>query len=1155
MRRRGLLWSGTTADMVHVLVMLVSGLLAWFLAPLTAHPVFLPPPANMARGVTVAVVLLLVAGGLMARHMFSLWHQRRLRHGMTGTANAELSDDETVRLETASHRRKLKEALEVVNQPEDGEETGWFRRGKVYRNPWYLMIGVSASGKSTVLENAGPMKFATADGVAGTVDCRWLLNKHAVLLDTAGRYSGSGERADKDHRAWLGFLDLLVATRPMQPVNGIIVAIAIDDLVGDKADDALRSARADAIRARLIELYQHFSCRLPVYVMFTKIDLLRGFQDYFNDFDRDARLQVWGVTLPLPAEPYGPDLSRLAGEYDLLVDRLHQRMVTLPGTGRSADPARIMDFAAHFASLRGVCTAFLEDLFDPAKSDRPLLLRGFYFSSGIQDDCQIDLMTDSAAAIHYQAGLSSAFPGQALRQGLTRILELQPAVKRKGSRGLSYFIVDLLRNVLIREAGLVGTSTRASRRHRWRMRLALLLAALILLGGLAGLGVSFRQNQAMLAEHAARIDHFEKSLDELLREKPEPRVADLLPILDEMRDRAEAAGGPVPVWQRFGLSRHQDVATAARNMYERTLQLHLLPALLRTLEDQLRRDLSPALRFEGLAAYMMLATPEQRDPPRLLAALPAILPPLAPNGEAAGLQHLESLLTASPTGARAAPWVDGNLVRMMQDLLSDLSLPAIGYQRLEWMLTAKRLPPSTLSSMAGPNAAIFARRSGRTGPGDGVPGHFTPEALRDHVLPGIRTVAKQLARQGWILDRAGAPAGPVSEEILIQRILGEYESRYRAEWDGLLNDIRLAPMEDQARVSQVLGHLTAGDAGSPLQALMDAIMFRTRPAAYLEQHGAGDATAGRAIDQHFRPLHAFVAGTGGGRSLAQLLEAMREAKSQLVHHDAGAPMDPAVIRRLNNAVDDRLPLIRAVADDIGRVASSAVVSARRDALVQAWAQVRDRCRAVDGRYPFRRDAAAEISGTDFDALFAPGGLIPDFFDRHLRSHVDMGPANWAWRPVNGVDLGLSPDVLHQFKRADAISRAWFQGGGSRRNISFNLRLAGISGGIQSTRLQVGAVVHEFGPASSDNERVTWPADGGLRTELTTVPHGRLPVPSGDWALFRLLDQAAWSAGGNGTYLLDFALGGGVVRYQLDPLHRAHPFDRREVEGFSCPVIQ
>ena len=38
---------------------------------------------------------------------------------------------------------------------------------------------------------------------------------------------------------------------------------------------------------------------MPVYVLFTKADLLAGFTEFFDDLDRDERAQVWGMTFPL----------------------------------------------------------------------------------------------------------------------------------------------------------------------------------------------------------------------------------------------------------------------------------------------------------------------------------------------------------------------------------------------------------------------------------------------------------------------------------------------------------------------------------------------------------------------------------------------------------------------------------------------------------------------------------------------------------------------------------------------------------------------------------------------------------------------------------------------------------------------------------------
>ena len=39
--------------------------------------------------------------------------------------------------------------------------------------------------------------------------------------------------------------------------------------------------------------------RIPVYVLFTKADLIAGFVEFFDDFGREEREQVWGMTFPL----------------------------------------------------------------------------------------------------------------------------------------------------------------------------------------------------------------------------------------------------------------------------------------------------------------------------------------------------------------------------------------------------------------------------------------------------------------------------------------------------------------------------------------------------------------------------------------------------------------------------------------------------------------------------------------------------------------------------------------------------------------------------------------------------------------------------------------------------------------------------------------
>ena len=134
-------------------------------------------------------------------------------------------------------------------------------------------------------------------GVGGTRLCDWWFTEDAVLIDTAGRYTTQDSNAAVDRAGWDAFLDLLKQTRPRQPLNGLLVAFPLSDLA--QAPAAERKAHAAAIRARIDELQTRFGVRMPVYVLFTKADLIAGFTEFFDDLDREKRAQVWGTTFEL----------------------------------------------------------------------------------------------------------------------------------------------------------------------------------------------------------------------------------------------------------------------------------------------------------------------------------------------------------------------------------------------------------------------------------------------------------------------------------------------------------------------------------------------------------------------------------------------------------------------------------------------------------------------------------------------------------------------------------------------------------------------------------------------------------------------------------------------------------------------------------------
>jgi type VI secretion system protein ImpL len=190
-------------------------------------------------------------------------------------------------------RSAMLEAVGTIRNSRLGRASG---ARALYELPWYMVIGNPAAGKSSAITQSG-LQFPFADpkaipGVGGTRQCDWFFTAEGILLDTAGRYAV--QAADREE--WHGFLGLLKKHRPRAPVNGIVIAVSIAELRGDDTESVLQLARS--LRQRVQDLIERLAVFAPVYVMFTKADLVAGFADFFADAEAAERERPWGATMP-----------------------------------------------------------------------------------------------------------------------------------------------------------------------------------------------------------------------------------------------------------------------------------------------------------------------------------------------------------------------------------------------------------------------------------------------------------------------------------------------------------------------------------------------------------------------------------------------------------------------------------------------------------------------------------------------------------------------------------------------------------------------------------------------------------------------------------------------------------------------------------------
>ncbi|MGR5475506.1 type VI secretion protein IcmF/TssM N-terminal domain-containing protein, partial [Vibrio astriarenae] len=80
------------------------------------------------------------------------------------------------------------------------------------------------------------------------------------------------------------------------PINGIVVTVSVSELTQNRPEFAINLAKN--LRQRVQELTERLEVFAPVYVMFTKADLITGFTEFFGDSEKQERDRVWGSSLP-----------------------------------------------------------------------------------------------------------------------------------------------------------------------------------------------------------------------------------------------------------------------------------------------------------------------------------------------------------------------------------------------------------------------------------------------------------------------------------------------------------------------------------------------------------------------------------------------------------------------------------------------------------------------------------------------------------------------------------------------------------------------------------------------------------------------------------------------------------------------------------------
>lgn len=1100
---------------------------------------FVVPVGTLAKVLLIALVPVVWVSWVLLRR----WRRRR-------AAAAQPDGAKKGRLPApVGTYEELTRGTEAVMQWLRGSKLGGAGgAGAAYALPWYVVAGPRGSGKTSLLLSSG-LDFHVLPGqraseqqlVRPTQFCDWRVADSAVWLDTSGRYVAEGPDSDE----WAALFETIKRHRRARPVDGFLLTVNAAEVMASSEHEVERQAKV--LRARLDEAMARAGHRFPVYLVFTHMDALEGFGEFFSPFVGGEREQVWGFTFPL-AQTDAP--AHFDDEFNHLYGRLVRRRTVQLGAAAGPDrQLRVFKLPGRFRRARARLGAFAASLFRPNPFNENPLLRGVYFTSSRGD-----------GASHVS----------------------QP-----------FFTRDFFSEVVLPDRNVVAAEQAKRRNPNLRRNLLLGAAGALVLLFVAGVVVSFINNRAYVAEANARG----RRLTEVrsvttkgsgLRVNEElGAVEDVRAVLAELDEYERTSP---PLFMRFGLyaggrlnyaSADPNRGSILRHIYFEAIEDLFLKRAVASIEDDLRKfgaapaqaAVAPATgadeedylgrHYDLLKVYLMLSKPDKVEPTFLAHVLRDYwVRASLVGGDDAALRQLEYFATQAGAEDAPHPEVDEALVERARERL--LAYPVVNrvYKRITSDVSASVNKPVKLMTITGAREGNLIQNTYT------VPGAYTLEGYREMTERLKSSVAEEFRKDDWVM-RADA-AAVENIDLKKDELVNLYYRDYKGHWQRFLQETKL--QEFKSKEEAVKGLRLLSGSTSPLEALLREAARQTNLSAgdggwwswfsglFKSKSSTGPTTE---VEKEFRPLINFFGGKAEASPAAEYRTQLKKVAEKLsldgkslaeLSNEMKGGADPILLTVARKTIEGSLDAkgfdsASPAADAAGRVLklpldslNALLVGADFEQIEKTWQGIQKKAVVFEQGFPFADGPDVSLPALA-QFLNPQDGELTKFVRGPLKPYFEE---DWTVRK-EAADK-FAPDFVAYVAAARRLQDALFPEKGKVPNVQYELTVAPVAGGSARVEIDGGMPLSTVDKTTAN---LAWPGDkSGVRVTFAPDAGEEVVAQSlGEWGLVKFFRA---SGGGEGrTPPFTLTPSGTPLRLTLQP-KSGDPFRRELFTALRAP---
>lgn len=839
----------------------------------------------------------------------------------------------------------------------------------------------------------------------------------------------------------------------------------------------------------------------------------------------------------------------------------------------SEDRNAVYSFSRQLAGLQDTIYRLLEETLGSDQFSTSALVRGVYFNSVFQQGVAINAF-DNATSRRY--GLRHA---------------INNAQHAKNST--IYFTQKLFNKIIYPEAGLASDNFKVAKKKKKIIYTSVIACSVASLLLITAWQRYYSINVTQADKVLQKVNEYQVLIsgnNGMLSQK------DILEPLNKIREATLEFGffrNKLKYVSDLGLYQGHTIGPKVEETYLNLLEYKFLPLLMADTIHDLNQAQSDEKKLAVLRVYRMMVDASGRHSEFVLDYFSKYW-----QRQFSGQQKIQKQLLAHLDYAMehtdlATERNNGNeladqlmrpydlLISRVQNELGRMPNEERVYRNLKLSAQSLLGPAVSLRNLIGPVFDIVYKTGKRSDQTLYIPKLLTKEGFDDYFMPQSESVSKLALIDSWVLGQSStAEFSEEDKRVLREKIRNLYIADYTSTWRYALNNINIKKFHDINEavtvVDNIMGNL------EPIQRLLRTVDTNTHlfnSSTSEEDKAATEALlkspkfkVASKIDEPFSELNALSYANGDNPAyitevldvvgqLRDYLKAMQDspnvgmsALSATKERVTLQSIDPIyTLRRVSSGLPSPLnQVMKTLSDQSWYVVKKEAVRY----LEVRWKEdvYKPYQEKLAGKYPLSLTAKKEVSLTDFEAFFAPDGILNTFYndqlDLFLNENVFTDDAE------SGNNSIVNQQVIDELAKAKKIQEAFFNRKGVL-DIEFSLQPIVLSGNKRRSAIDVDGQYLTYSHGQRDVVELIWP--NSLRetasSKVTLVPtqNGYSPrsiTSQGSWSFFRLLDQARVVSASSKSVDYKFSVDNGSMVYRLNSNNDSNPFTNNLFRTFK-----